>query len=410
LFFGFGSGVKRVFVYRCYEDIVRKLRLEQGRRHLLHIVARHEDLGSSAMDIASPGQEVVASGLLKIIKKFSNVVEAETSFESLSKRISDFGIEDWDLVFVSAAYSCNSNERKVFLDEMEKKIFAGEAGDICVFSRENKPLAPAAALNPARKNKQIGRVADKELVRKTIRKNDVSDTSIQLLDVGGEVYKVKHNKRHRVLVKYGENYKALIWFSISSDGSIYVGHCIENIEAAKIGVSKSINGSAFVDYDSGKDVDIEKIKPVTKVTIHASGCVHVLGERCFRKSYRNIEQQDQLCSFLFDSPDGWQLLTSEEVKSTDIVCDYEVSKLHPFYLHAFVSPLSKVEVVEYSDVRKQWRYVCECSGLPKNDQDLAFQFYIGERNEAPWPPHPYFVIEATPDISKEIPQIIEESD
>jgi hypothetical protein len=280
---------------------------------------------------------------------------------------------------------------------MEKRVLGGGAGDFATFSNQNRSLAPIAVGHFAPPKPLQARVADLELFKENKTIAAAAETPVRLIHAGGDGYKIRHNKKHRVLVRHSGSYIPVMWLTVSPDASIILGPYIPKANFARIGITHANNGEVFFEYEGGEQVDITNIQPVTKVTLHSSGCTHALGRRAFRKRFREIEQQEELCFLVFQHPDNYGKVEEADLRSTDIIANFEVSEQHPFYCQALVSHINGVQVIEYREQRQEWRILLLCDDLPKTEQGFAFQLYFGDRQVAPWPPYTFLALKAEPD-------------
>jgi hypothetical protein len=389
-------------VIRTYEDVAEECRSTPGRHYLLHLVVRLESISEEDhRKLKGDDSRETRAGRVVVADKFFQEVHSRLNFSTVTKIISARGVTEWDAVIVSSTSKAKLKQLKGFLLDMEKRLFSGRAGDFAIFSKQNRPLAPIAAGDLAPTKPSQARVADVELFKENKTIAAAAQTSVRLVRAGGDGYEIRHNKKHRVLVRHKGTFVPVMWLTVSSDASIVLGPYIPKANFARIGIAQANNGKVFFEYEGGEQIDITDIHPVSKVTLHSSGCTHALGRRAFRKSFREIDQQEELCFLVFQHPDNYEKVDDADIRSTDIVANFEVSDQHPFYCQVLVSPINGVQVIEYREQRQEWRVLLLCHNLPKTEQEFAFQLYFGDRQVAPWPPYTFLALNAKPDNWKE---------
>lgn len=387
---------------RTYENVVHECRSIPGRNYLLHLVIR---LGTISEEdhkkLKDSDQRETRAGYVIVADKFFQEVHSRLNFSTMEKIILARGVTEWDAVIVAPASKAKLKQLNGFLQDMEKRLFSGRAGDFAIFSKQNRPLAPIAAGDLAPTKPSQARVADVELVKEIKTIAAAAETPVRLIRAGGDGYKIRHNKKHRVLVRRNGSFVPVMWLTVSPDASIILGPYIPKANFARIGIAHANNGEVFFEYEGGEQIDITNIQPVNKVTLHSSGCTHALGRRAFRKRFREICQQEELCFLVFQHPDNYGKVEEANLRSTDIIANFEVSEQHPFYCHVLVSPINAVQILEHREQRQEWRILLLCDDLPKAEQGFAFQLYFGDRQVAPWPPYTFLALKAEPDNWKE---------
>jgi len=213
--------------------------------------------------------------------------------------------------------------------------------------------------------------------------------------IGGYGYAGRLGSRHRMIVKYGDRFAPLLWFSVGRDGSLYVGPYVPKPKEAKLGsFASDAAGTATVQYADGRNVDISLRPDATKLSIHSSGKMHALGEHAFRQSLRGITDQQELCSLLFQHIDSFPSLKAVDVRPKDAVTQFVVDPLRPLQCRVTVSPTSKLSVLEVGGARQQWRSIVNYKAIAGMG-DLSFQFLLFDAGEAAWPPASYVITKAT---------------
>ena len=147
--------------------------------------------------------------------------------------------------------------------------------------------------------------------------------------VGGYGFDVKVGRRQRILAWRGDHLIPLLWFTIGRDGSLYLGPYLLNAHPIKSGVVAG--PEPFIDYQDGEPIDTPT---PSKISVHASGKLHLGDQHAFQESYRGITSPREVASILFSHPDTFQKCERAAVRKTDFVTEFRISDKHPCWCSA----------------------------------------------------------------------------
>lgn len=193
--------------------------------------------------------------------------------------------------------------------------------------------------------------------------------------------------RVRILIKYKGDWKAVFWFILSQDGSIYLAPRIKKPKIMKSGKSISNNGAITVNYSDG--IEIPSVK-APKFSFHGSGIINSADSRQYRNSIRDIKEQEALCSVLFQKLDRFDGISEEKLKRKDICLNYPIEDNYPLFMHIFVAPTEKLQVVDMNTQRHQVNLILQYKSIEKVG-DISAQICLCTPAEGPWPPYTYIL-------------------
>lgn len=203
------------------------------------------------------------------------------------------------------------------------------------------------------------------------------------------VYECKYKDYIRVLANFNDEIVSLFWIRLGKDGSVYIAPSKKEIKQFRKGFSSARNGVIDVSYDEGEVLDnLSQLQ--SKTSFHSSGIINSTdSNRTFRNSLREINEQEELCRFLFQHPS--QLHQVDKIKKRDIDISFYLEEDHPLMALVSVAPLNKITMINVDGVKNQSNIVLEYKGLD-SCQDLAIQINILSLKVGnQWPPYTYML-------------------
>ena len=196
----------------------------------------------------------------------------------------------------------------------------------------------------------------------------------------------------RIVLEYDGLWRAVFWFSVARDGSVYLGPRYVALDEIKRGEAKPVDGTLLrVDYGDGDAItDPEDIK-AAKLSIHASGVINAPGGRLSRRSLRELSEQALLCSILFVHPSAFEPTNAASPRKRDIRLNYPINEDCPLWGHLYVAPAGKLKIVTPTSAAHQVNLLFEyvrLDGVP----DMVVQFVLGHGATGPWPLRSYLLI------------------
>jgi len=177
---------------------------------------------------------------------------------------------------------------------------------------------------------------------------------------------------------------------MGSDGSLYAGPSVETVRSAKYGTVTDDGGGVTVRYGDGTELDVNQVKPVNKVSFHASGVVNAVGKRAWRSSLRELSAQSDLGFFVFRHPRHSRTIDRAAIRRTDAISNFSVDDLYPYYGQLLIAPKGRERFVRPKRSRRSVRCMFsfpETQGTPPT----VLQVYVGDTKIARWPPMTYIV-------------------
>jgi hypothetical protein len=147
------------------------------------------------------------------------------------------------------------------------------------------------------------------------------------------------NDRIRVAVRHEGAWRPIFWLMMKRDGSIYLGHRYTDISVLRKGTKEVRGSSVSIKYEDGQDIITPELRKNSKVSFHASGRIHVAGDRLLRDSLRTITKQQELCRVLFQHPSRYAAIS--RIEDRDICLEYPVSETQPLQGILFVAPAKR---------------------------------------------------------------------
>ena len=204
------------------------------------------------------------------------------------------------------------------------------------------------------------------------------------------IWEPKIGKSVRLNSFYQNKIHPLIWVSIGKDGSIYVGKPGKK-SLLKVGKSIASNGSVTFKYDEGTEISDPSAINKAKISFHASGWVKTNvtkeGLWSFKKTLRNIDKLELLCTVLFQHPSSCEPL--ETVRKQDIVLNYPFDDKCPLICCIYVAPLGNSAPTLIKDANFQVPVILWYKNLHEIS-DLEVTLLLYHKTEGPWPPFSYF--------------------
>jgi hypothetical protein len=189
---------------------------------------------------------------------------------------------------------------------------------------------------------------------------------------------------------------------MTSDGSLLTGLSNQDIAQVRLGrLPATGTNSSRVTYGEGVDVREDGNEDNFYLSFHSSGAINLhLPNQPMRKgcALRNLDKPTQLCSWVFQDPDMYPLVSAEEFnarnakkRSYDVPISLLPSKDHPLQAHIYVGPVDQAVPVQMESCALQCRYILSCSGL-NGMQDSFVQVVFGQADSpAPMPPETYIL-------------------
>ena len=204
------------------------------------------------------------------------------------------------------------------------------------------------------------------------------------------IWEPKIGKSVRVNSFYQNKIYPLIWVSVGKDGSIYVGKPGKK-NLLKVGRSTPSNGAVTFKYAEGTKIsDPEHIKKA-KILFHALGWVKTNvtkeGLRSFKKSLRDIDKLELLCTILFQHPSTHKPI--EAIRKQDIVLNYPFDDKSPLVCCIYVAPLGYSTPPLIKDANAQVPVKLWYKKL-SSMSDIEVTLLLYHKTEGPWPPFTYF--------------------
>lgn len=203
------------------------------------------------------------------------------------------------------------------------------------------------------------------------------------------VYEPEKKDYIRVLANYKGKIVSLFWLNLGKDGSIYISPSKKEIKSVRTGKTTAENGTISINYNEGESIeDLKQLN--SKTSFHASGAINSIdSSRSYRSSLRNIQEQEELCIFLFQHPEKMEEI--KKIKKRDVGINFSITDENLLVAYVHVSPLKKVQTLIYDGFKEQSNIILEFKDLD-NCQDLAIQINVlsfKEGNE--WPPFTYMI-------------------
>lgn len=193
----------------------------------------------------------------------------------------------------------------------------------------------------------------------------------------------------RILIEYKGEWKPLFWFSVGKDGSIYLSP--RNKKIVKRGTSIAKEGMVSVDYSEGEVIQNIDSKKNFKTSFHSSGIINSVDNRVYREPLREIKEQQELCTILFQHPDKYESIEMNKLKKRDICLRFPIEEQNPFMARISVAPSDKTQNIIYEYAIYQVDLVLPFSNLT-NCQDITIQISIHSVvGDGSWPPYTYLL-------------------
>jgi len=197
----------------------------------------------------------------------------------------------------------------------------------------------------------------------------------------------------RFLFRYGDDFRAMSWMQVGSDGSLYLNPRRKpagpGIHAE--GVNDGKGGISDITW-----VEIERTDVVApKVSHHASGLVKTGSHRSMSVNVRDIQVSTLIRMQDYSHPSRFDVIPQQDLRQTDVVVPwftgqpYELFDDKALTSRIWVAPLdsghAQVPVIEDIDdaLNGQTAVVVPVQGLD-NCQDLTFQVQFFSRS-GDWP-------------------------
>jgi hypothetical protein len=208
--------------------------------------------------------------------------------------------------------------------------------------------------------------------------------------VGGAVWDLRVGQQVRVAIEYGASWRAVMWFEVGADASVYLGPRRTSVETLRSGAFPSESSTVHIDYRDGRDVvEPRAWRNPTKLSFHGSGQINAGDARLDGDSLRQLSEQRLLCVLLFEHPSRYEPLTA--FRARDIRLPYPVHEGRPMYAQVYVAPAGEMRPVTTKD-GDHFNLVFDVSGVAvAGMQGLALQIVFTRANNAPWPPMTYVV-------------------
>jgi len=202
-------------------------------------------------------------------------------------------------------------------------------------------------------------------------------------------YDPKHGDRVRVLLEYQESMRAVIWFELSQDGSVYLGPRKVGLSELRHGVARRLDdGQLFISSADGEPiVDPEALKSA-KLSFHGSGVVNAAMGRMIREPIREIRDQQLMCFMVLQHPTQFASIAKTSIRKTDVCLRFPIAEDRPLWAYFYVAPRQKTSPAQLEDAAHQVALLFEYDGLA-NLQPLTLQVLLWHGPTGPWPMHTY---------------------
>lgn len=203
------------------------------------------------------------------------------------------------------------------------------------------------------------------------------------------IYETSVRDDVRLVLNYKGEYRAVLWFTVADDASLYMGPCIKNPTILKQGSVERTGGPLTIQYADGEPID-DAIN-ASKLSFHGSGQINDgSSRRTFRTPLKNITKLDKLCDLLFMHPSKYDLATT--LRAKDIVLDYPLDEDSPMVGQLRVAAnYSERNLKLRTDVVVHQILACDYSEL-----GLCLIWDLWNIRESPWPPYAYICWLASP--------------
>jgi hypothetical protein len=171
------------------------------------------------------------------------------------------------------------------------------------------------------------------------------------------VYSPEIGDRIRVAIHYGRHWRPIFWFEVERDGSIYLGPRYISITSLRKGSQSSQDRSTIIKYADGQTVDDPDLLRAAKMSFHASGMIRAAGDRLFRQSLRELNEQQLLCHVLFQHPQYFATVFTQQIRKRDVCLRYQIDESRPLQAQFYVAPREKVRFVDVAAANRQMNLV-----------------------------------------------------
>ncbi len=205
------------------------------------------------------------------------------------------------------------------------------------------------------------------------------------------LYNPDAGDRLRIVIHYAGVWRAIFWFQLARDGSVYLGPRYVEITLLRYGAAEKMEGRQFhVSYSDGTEIADPEVCKRAKLSFHASGIINTPAGRLTRGSLRTISEQQLLCSAVFQHLSTFEPIQEGAVKKRDVCFRYPVDEGRPLWAHLYVASKEKAQRVRTPSAVFQINSLFEYSGLD-GVPDLLLQLVLGHGAAGPWPPQTYLL-------------------
>jgi len=192
-------------------------------------------------------------------------------------------------------------------------------------------------------------------------------------------YSVKAGDKIRMAFHYDQRWRPFFWFSVGSDGSVYLGPRYEEVIFLRKGAKESDGSKVRIHYEEGQPV--ANPDQQAKLSFHASGRIHSFGDLGFSKSFRDISVQVPVCLMLVAHPATYKPI--KEPRQRDVCIAWPLKENRPVYLAMFAAPIDRGHLVQQKSATRQTNLLFPFADLV-GCQNLLFQVVIAHGAEGEW--------------------------
>jgi hypothetical protein len=188
--------------------------------------------------------------------------------------------------------------------------------------------------------------------------------------------------RYRILISYENENKAILWFKLDRDGSLYLAPRYENKSEVRHGIETSEDNSVRIELSKGTEVEDQDARNAAKLSIHPSGTINAPGGRFYREVLRGLSIQVLLCLVSFQHPRFFSAVSQAE--ANDVHVPYAIDEARPLWAKMFLSPKDRLIVHESPRADVQQNLLFEYEEVMEMPTLIA-QLVFGHGIQGEWP-------------------------
>lgn len=225
------------------------------------------------------------------------------------------------------------------------------------------------------------------MTARLIKQDDRNAVTLVLPDPG--------RRTLRMIFRDGAGLRAMCWFKVGSDGSLYFDHLIEDSASLTFVKGAADGKGGWTPLGPMTEVEIAQLEERgPKISQHASGLVRRATQRSHSINFRELTELTLVRQDDYAVPDRYKMVNEGELRVADIPVPsieggvYELDRARPLTSRLFVTPLdaghAAVSVVEDDEVDAQTSVLVPATGL-NGCRDLVFQLVFWNRAPRDWP-------------------------